>query len=82
VDASGFFAVGTLLIVAGIVVVVLAVILASSGKHEKAKMKGAGLVMIGPIPIIFGTDKKSVMVVVGLAIALMVILIVYYLLVR
>jgi uncharacterized protein (TIGR00304 family) len=82
VDASGFFAVGTLLIIAGIIVVVLAVILASSGKHEKAKNKGAGIVMIGPIPIIFGTDKKSVMIVVGLAIALMVILIVYYLLVR
>jgi uncharacterized protein (TIGR00304 family) len=82
VDASGFFAVGTLLIIAGIIVVVLAIILLSMGKHGKGKVKGAGVVMIGPIPIIFGTDKKSVMIVVGLAIALMIILIVYYLLAR
>jgi uncharacterized protein (TIGR00304 family) len=81
-DWSAFFAVGTLLIVVGIIVVVLAFILLSLGKHGKNQVKGAGVVMIGPIPIIFGSDKKSVEVAVGLAIVLMVIVVVYYLLVR
>ena len=81
-DASGFLAVGTVLIIAGVIAVVLAVILLSMGKHEKGTVNGAGVVMIGPIPIIFGTDKKSVTVVVALAVVLMVILIVYYLIVR
>jgi uncharacterized protein (TIGR00304 family) len=48
----------------------------------KGKVKGAGVIMIGPIPIIFGTDKKSVKSVLALSlaltIALIVALIVYY----
>jgi uncharacterized protein (TIGR00304 family) len=83
-DASGFFSLGTLLIIVGVIVVILAVILSSTsrGNGEKAKVKSAGVVMIGPIPIIFGTDKKSATTVIALALALMIILIVYYLLVR
>jgi uncharacterized protein (TIGR00304 family) len=76
------FALGALLIVVGVLVVVLAFILSSRGNHDKAQVKGAGVVLIGPIPIIFGTDKKSAATVVALAITLMVIVIVYYLLVR
>ncbi|MCW4023822.1 MAG: DUF131 domain-containing protein [Candidatus Bathyarchaeota archaeon] len=83
-DTSAFFSLGTLLIIVGVIVVILAVILSSTsrGDREKAKVKGAGVVMIGPIPIIFGTDKKSATTVVALALALTIILIVYYLLVR
>jgi uncharacterized protein (TIGR00304 family) len=48
----------------------------------KGKVKGAGVIMIGPVPIIFGTDKKSVKSVLALSlaltIALIVALIVYY----
>jgi uncharacterized protein (TIGR00304 family) len=81
-DASFLFAVGSVLIVVGVVVVVLAVILLSLGKSRKGEVKGAGVIMIGPIPIIFGTDKKSVEAAVLLAIALVVVLIIYYLLLR
>jgi uncharacterized protein (TIGR00304 family) len=83
-DTSVFFALGTALIIVGIVAVILAIIFSSSrsGEGEKTKVKSAGVVMIGPIPIIFGTDKKSATTVIALAIALMIIWVVYYLLVR
>jgi uncharacterized protein (TIGR00304 family) len=85
-DAAIFFALGLALIAAGIVFIVLAIILASMRGAEKGKVKAAGVIMIGPVPIIFGTDKKSVKTVLVLALALTVALIVamviYYWLLR
>jgi uncharacterized protein (TIGR00304 family) len=43
-----------------------------------SKMRGGGVIMIGPIPIIFGTDKKSVKSVIVLALALTILLIIWY----
>jgi len=74
------------LIVIGVIVLILALILASSRRSEKDKAEVAGIVMIGPIPIIFGTGKKSVKTVLVLALAVTVALIIgtvlYYLLLR
>jgi len=85
-DASVFYPLGLALVVAGIIIIVTAVILASTRGALKGKVKGAGVIMIGPIPIIFGTDKKSVKAVLALALALTVALVianvVYYLLLR
>ena len=77
-DATIIYAVGLALVVAGIVIIALALILASirgAGKG-KADVKSAGVIMIGPIPIIFGTDKKSIKVVLVLALALTIALII------
>ena len=78
-----FYALGIALFVAGIVVIITAIIIASSGNSKKGKVKGAGVIMIGPIPIIFGTDKNSVKTVVALALALtvimLIILVIYWL---
>ncbi|MBN2487486.1 MAG: DUF131 domain-containing protein [Methanosarcinaceae archaeon] len=43
------------------------------GGNEKAdgKVKGGGVILIGPIPIIFGTDRRSTEIVIMLAIILM-----------
>ena len=87
-DIAVFYALGVGLIVVGIVVVVLAVILVSARSAEKgkAKMRSAGVIIIGPIPIIFGTDKKSVKEVLTLALAvtlaLIIAMILYYLFLR
>ena len=62
------YAIGLALIFAGIIVIV-AVIAASARGAGKGKVKAAGIIMIGPIPIIFGTDKKSVKTVLALALA-------------
>jgi uncharacterized protein (TIGR00304 family) len=42
-------------------------------KKTKSKVRGGGVVLIGPIPIIFGSDKKFLIIAVILAIALMLI---------
>ena len=85
-DFAVFYALGVALIFAGIVVIIAAIIIASARSDGKGKVKAAGVIMIGPIPIIFGTDKKSVKTVLVLALALVIALIiamlVYYWLLR
>ena len=70
----------------GIIIVIIAIIIASTGAAGKGKVKGAGVIMIGPIPIIFGTDKKLVKSVLTLALALTITLVIatviYYWLLR
>jgi uncharacterized protein (TIGR00304 family) len=86
VDLAVFYGVGTALVVVGVVVIVLAVIFASRGSVKEGKTRGAGVIMIGPIPIIFGTDKKSVKEVLalalGLSVVVLIILLLYYWLLR
>jgi uncharacterized protein (TIGR00304 family) len=63
--------VGILLVIAGLAVVAFS-ILPTSGK-AKGEVRGAGIVMIGPIPIVFGSDAKWVGIIVGLVIVLMIL---------
>ena len=82
-DLALFYAVGIALVIVGVVVIVVAIIRASTGSSKEAgRVRGAGVIMIGPIPIIFGTDKKSVKTVLALALSLsivvLIILLVYY----
>jgi uncharacterized protein (TIGR00304 family) len=80
-DFSTLYTVAFILIAAGIIIII-AVIAASAGKSRgtegESKVRGAGVIMIGPIPIIFGTDKKSVKTVVVLALALTIVLAIWY----
>ena len=87
-DVSALFTVAFVLIAVGVLIVIV-VVLSSAGKNGKtddeseAKVKGGGVIMIGPIPIIFGTDKKSVKTVIVLALALTIALIIcYYIMLR
>jgi uncharacterized protein (TIGR00304 family) len=75
-DVTLLYSLALILIVAGIIVI-LAVLL-SLGKAENAKVKSAGVIMIGPIPIIFGSDKKSIKTLIVLALALTIALIILY----
>ncbi len=82
-DLTVFYAVGIALVIVGVVVIVAAIIRASTGESkEKGRVRGAGVILIGPIPIIFGTDKKSIKTVLALALSLsivvLIILLVYY----
>ncbi len=70
--------IGVGVIILGILLLIVGTVLLSSGKGDEStkstsQVRGGGVVMIGPIPIIFGTDKGSVLMVVILAIILMVI---------
>lgn len=76
-NAETLYGLGIALIFAGIIIVVLAVVLAFfSNVRDTGKVKGGGAVIVGPFPIIFGTDKESVKIVLLLSIALTVLLIV------
>lgn len=48
-------------------------------ENAKSKVdgKGAGIVMIGPVPIIFGTDSGSVKTVIVLTILLMIVFLLF-----
>ncbi len=85
-DLGIFYAIGLGLIFVGIIVIIVAIILVSFRSSTKERVKGAGVIMIGPIPIIFGTDKKSVKTILVLAItliaALIIAMLVYYWLLR
>jgi len=87
-DVSIFYAVGVAVVAVGVIIIVTAIIVASmrgAGKKQ-GSVKAAGVIMIGPIPIIFGTDKKSVKAVLALSLALtitaVIALVLYYLLLR
>ena len=64
------FEVGFGLTVIGLLVAFAAIILmVISGKKGEGRVRGGGILFIGPVPIIFGTDHQSVKVLIVLAIA-------------
>ena len=67
---------GIVLILVGIPIIVIAVIVLSMRSAGKSKIRGGGAVIIGPIPIIFGTDKKSLKTIISLSLALTILLII------
>jgi uncharacterized protein (TIGR00304 family) len=64
--------VGMGILLAGLLVLVLA---ASSGGSEgdRTRVRGGGVVMIGPIPIIFGSDARWASVAIVLAVVLILV---------
>jgi len=79
-DATTFYIIGIVLIVVGVLIVVAVILGASAKDAKKGKVSGAGVIMIGPIPIIFGTDKDSVKTVLALALSLSVVLLIIFVL--
>ena len=67
------FNLGLILIFVGFTLTVLSVLLLSLHGVKEGKMKGGGIVMIGPIPIIFGTDKESLKILIILGIVLVIL---------
>ena len=86
IESATLYALGIALIFFGVLIIVVAVVLLSISGVKKGKVKGGGAILIGPIPIIFGTDMKSLKTVLLLSLVLTVMLVVamvvYYLLLR
>lgn len=63
--------------IVGILVILLSTLMGSrSARHDeekKVEVKGGGVVMIGPVPIIFGSDARWTVIAVLLAIALIIL---------
>ncbi len=63
---------GFIFIVIGIILLFVGT-LTSTLKAKDAEVRGGGVVLIGPFPIIFGTDTQAVKGVIILAILLMLV---------
>ncbi len=75
-ESAIFYVIGIAIVIVGVIVIVTAIILSSLGSSKKSKVRGAGVIMIGPIPIIFGTDKKSVKSVLALTLSLTIVVLI------
>ncbi len=76
---QSWWSIGFGLILLGFALMFIAMIwlVLSGGKSGgMGKVKGGGAIIIGPIPIVFGTDKQSVKVILVLSIVLVALLIV------
>jgi uncharacterized protein (TIGR00304 family) len=72
--------VGIGIIVVGFLVVFLATAISGRSSEEgekRTEVRGGGIIMIGPIPIIFGSDARWASAAIVLAIVLIVIVLVF-----
>jgi uncharacterized protein (TIGR00304 family) len=68
--------IGMAIILAGLLVVFLASVVSdepSEDREGRAHVKGGGVIMVGPIPVIFGSDSKWASVALVLATVLIVV---------
>ena len=68
--------VGATAIVAGVLLILLSTVRTNSreeGNRPSTEVKGGGVVMIGPIPIVFGSDARWAILAMILAIALIIL---------
>jgi uncharacterized protein (TIGR00304 family) len=70
-------AAGILVIFVGLVVLLVGVF--QDGRRDgQSRLKGGGVIMIGPIPIIFGSDMKWASIAIILAIVLLLLVLFAY----
>lgn len=75
--------VGFSLLFIGIAIALVAFALAlSSGRGKRTSARGGGIILIGPIPIVFGSDAQTVRGLLYIALALTVFLAVVFVLPR
>lgn len=72
--ANTTFTLGIVLVLAGFAISFLAGILMALRQPGGGRVKGGGVVMIGPFPIVFGSDAKTAKMLIVLAILLMVVM--------
>ena len=78
---SFLFNIGLLLGLAGFALAIVAIFVAIlRSARGTGKVRGGGVVMIGPVPIVFGTDKESARILMLLGIILMIVLLLFSLL--
>ena len=57
-DSAMLYTLGFMLIFVGVVIFLLATVLINLKRGGTSKTKSAGIIIVGPIPIILGSDKK------------------------
>lgn len=80
-DSLSITQIGFMLIIFGFVLAfVVMIVMAFRSSGMSGKGRTAGIVLIGPIPIIFGSDKESVKILMILAIILIAFVLTFMLL--
>lgn len=66
---------GAVLIILGMLVIFAGMVkdAVSTKEGSRGEIRGGGVIMIGPVPIIFGTDRESAAAVIVLALLLVVV---------
>jgi uncharacterized protein (TIGR00304 family) len=90
--ASAITSIGFLVFFIGIVLILIGILFdivkrgsrtkrgdENENEDEKRRVRGGGVVIIGPIPIFFGTDRKALLLAVAVALAFMVLYLVFLL---
>jgi len=72
--------IAAILIMLGFVLMFLSSIVLEGREGKESKTEAGGVVIIGPIPLIFGTSTRIVFIILILAIVLMVLSIMIYIL--
>jgi uncharacterized protein (TIGR00304 family) len=67
---------GIALILVGVGILAVALVLSGPGDTE---VKGGGVILIGPIPVVFGSDARWAVIAILLAIVLVVLSLILYL---
>jgi uncharacterized protein (TIGR00304 family) len=75
VDSAVFYFLGVGLVLIGIFILILAIVLIGL-RGNRGKVKTAGIIVVGPVPIIFGSDKKTIKTILLLSVTLTILLIV------
>lgn len=71
------FSLGVILVFAGFLTAFVAVVLMFfATKRVKGKVKGGGAVIIGPFPVVFGTDRESLKILLLLSMGLIVLMLI------
>lgn len=73
-DAETLYRLGVSLIFLGVLIVMAAFIMLFIKGFKGGKVRGGGAIIVGPFPIIFGTDKESVKGVLWLSVVLMALI--------
>ena len=73
-DAEAFYSLGFALVFIGALIIILAsLLLFFTNAKKDSKTKGGALVIVGPFPIVFGTDYKSTKTILALSIILTIL---------
>lgn len=77
-DSTLLSAIGLILVLIGFAIAFIAVaLLVLAGVKGRERIKGGGAVVIGPFPIIFGTDKESVKTLLLLSVLIIILMFVF-----
>jgi uncharacterized protein (TIGR00304 family) len=68
---NSMIAIGIALIFIGFILVAAGIFFSTGG--SAGEVHGGGIIMIGPIPVVFGTDRESATLLIVLAIILIVV---------